>query len=329
MQLIQYGLGPVGCAIARVVLRRGYKFLAAVDSDPHKAGRDLGEVIGWEEKLGVPVYGSFQEVLPAGGGAVVTHATGSFLPAVAPQLLELLEVGCTVISTCEELSYPYLRYPQEAAALAEAARRGGGKVLGTGVNPGFIMDFLPLVLTLCAQEVSALEVRRKVDVASRRGPLQVKVGVGLTPEQFEQGRREGKIGHVGLPESVAMLAAGLGWSLAKIEESVTPVIADRPIVGGVVEVLPGRVAGLHQVATGYREDGEAAIRLDLTMTLGGESLDRITINGTPPLTFEVAGGVHGDLATAAVVVNCIPALAELPPGLYTMLDLNRAHYRAV
>ncbi|MEW5899212.1 MAG: dihydrodipicolinate reductase [Bacillota bacterium] len=326
MEAIQYGLGPVGCTIVRLGFKRGLRYIGAVDCDPGKAGRDLGLAVGLGRELGVPVTEKAEDLLARAGGVVVTHATGSLLKQVLPQLIELLAAGCTVVSTCEELSYPFWAHPEEAAVLDEAAKKHRGRLLGTGVNPGFIMDFLPLCLTLASQEVASVKVERVVDAAGRREPLQKKVGAGLSREEFVRGVESGAIRHVGLPESVAMLAAGLGWPLEKIDEEIEPVISSRRLSTGYVTVEPGGVAGVHQVARGYVNGGGARIVLDLKMAVGEAGVDRITVEGQPPLTLEVTGGVHGDLATASVIVNSIAALASLPPGLHTMLDLARARY---
>lgn len=326
MKALLYGLGPVGCRIAGLGLRRGLRCVGAVDTDPEKVGRDIGQVIGLEEKLGVAVSSDAQELLAKTGGVAVIHATGSSLKAVLPQLIDLLKAGCSVVSTCEELSYPYLTHPREAALLDEVAREHGGRVLGTGVNPGFVMDILPLCLSTAVQEISAVRVERVVDAAKRRQPLQKKVGVGLSPEKFKDGVREGWIKHVGLPESIHMISAGLGWPLDRVEETIEPVISRERLASGYVPVEPGMVAGIHQVATGYVRDAEARITLDLTMVVDGLGVDRVTLDSVPPLTMEVKGGVHGDLGTAAVVINAIHGLASLKPGLHTMLDLVRAHF---
>jgi len=325
MEAIQYGLGPVGGQIARLGLKRGLRFVGAVDTDPAKVGRDMGLVIGLGEKLGVTVTADPVDLLAATGGVAVLHTTGSSLKSVLPQLTGLLEAGCTVVSTCEELSYPFREHPEEAAVLDRVARRNGGRVLGSGVNPGFVMDVLPLCLSTAMQEVTSLRVERVVDAAGRRQPLQKKVGVGLSEDQFREGVNGGWIRHVGLPESICLMAAALGWQLDRLEESIEPVISRERLTSGFVPVDPGRVAGIHQWACGYVGQ-EVKITLDLTMVVDGRGVDRVIIDGLPPLTLEVKGGVHGDLGTAAVVINSLGGLSALEPGLHTMLDLMRAHF---
>ncbi|MDQ7844270.1 MAG: dihydrodipicolinate reductase, partial [Armatimonadota bacterium] len=213
----------------------------------------------------------------------------------------------------EELAYPWHHHPKEATLLDELARRRGGRVIGLGVNPGFVMDALPVVLTAPCRHVDRIAVERVVDAGQRREPLQRKVGVGLTVEAFRRGVDEGTIGHVGLPQSAAMVARALGWRLERIEETVEPE-ADRT----------GRVTGLHQVCRAY-SDGDARITLDLTMATGvGRGRDVIRIDGIPPITVVIDGGIHGDIATWAVLVNAIPRVLAAPPGLLVATQLPPA-----
>ncbi|MDR5694981.1 MAG: dihydrodipicolinate reductase [Armatimonadota bacterium] len=302
IRVIHYGLGPIGLGIARILAQRpGYEIVSAVDLDPEKAGKDLGTLLGGSP-WGVPVSEDEKQAL-AQEADVVVHATRSHLPEVLPQLTTIVARGLNVISTCEELSYPWWRYPEESRRLDHLAREHGVTVVGAGVNPGFAMDVLPILLTAPCKEVRAIRVERVVDVSLRREPLQRKVGLGLSSEEFHQGVQEGRIGHVGLEESVAMIAAALGWNLQRIDHSIEPVLED------------GRVKGLHQVARGVR-DGSVAILLDLTMVAGtAGQRDAVWIEGDPPLRVEVDGGIPGDIATCAIVANAIPAVLDAPPGL--------------
>lgn len=324
-RIICYGLGPIGQGIARLALTRpGIEIVGAVDVDPAKIGRDLGEVLGGE-KLGVTVSESIG-VLNGSGGDVVLHATGSALARVSPQLIEIMEIGADIVSTCEELSYPWTAQPQLAAELDAAARRAGVTVLGTGVNPGYAMDALPLMLTAPCASVEAVRVLRVVDAARRRGPLQKKVGAGLTPEQFAEQVRLGTVRHVGLPESLHMLATSLGWELDSSDDMIEPVIAEQPIVTEFANVQAGQVAGVRQVASGMK-GGREVLRLELRMYLGAtDPQDTIEIDGNPPIRMSIAGGLHGDVATAAMVVNAIPSVARAVPGLASMADAPLVHY---
>jgi len=320
--VIQYGLGPIGCGVARLAARRSnLRLIAAVDIDPNKIGRDVGEVIGLERPLGLPVAASLQEALKIGEARVAFHTTGSRLPRVAGQLKELMQAGLAVVSTCEELAFPYVRNPEIAADLDRVAEASGVAILGTGVNPGFVMDTLALVMTSPCQEVKRITIVRNQDASPRREPLQRKVGAGLTVAEFEKKVQDGSVRHMGLPESLDMVAAGLGWKLDRSEDWIGPIIANRTIRTQYLEVHPGQVAGVHQIGRGYIGD-RLVITLELKMAVGvDDPHDGIEIEGTPNVSMRIAGGLHGDLATAAMVVNAASRILTVSPGLHTMLTM--------
>lgn len=323
IRVLQFGLGPIGRGLARLALERpGLSLVGAVDIAPEFAGRDLGEVLGLGRSLNVPVWGDAAQALAEARPEVVLHATGSHLPAVKEQLLALVEAGAHVVSTCEELSYPFYRYPDLSRELDAAARARGAVLLGTGVNPGFVMDKLVATLLGACQQVDRVEVLRVVDAAGRRGPLQRKVGAGMSVEEFQALAQAGQIGHVGLPESAHMLADVLGLPRDReVTEEIRPKVATKEVKTLFVHVLPGQVAGVDQTARVLVE-GKERVRLHLEMYVGAETpVDAVRVEGVPPLSMRIEGGVHGDLATAAVVVNCVPLVRTLAPGLRTMLDV--------
>lgn len=310
------GLGPIGREILRVLAAKPWaEVVAAVDVDPELTGRDAGEVAGLEDTLDVAVTSSLETDVD-----VVAHATVSSLVKAASQLEPLLRDGVSVASTCEELAYPLT--PDPARRLEAAAREGRATVLGTGINPGFLLDALPAVLTVACQDVERIDALRVVDAAERRRPLQEKVGAGLSPEAWERRRDEGRIRHVGLPESARLLASALGWDDVEIgEELIEPVRAEDRVVTEHVEVEAGQAAGVRQVVTGAR-GGEDVLRLELQMYVGAaRPRDAVEIRGTPPISMVIEGGVQGDRGTAAVVVNMLPAVARAAPGLTTMAEL--------
>jgi 4-hydroxy-tetrahydrodipicolinate reductase len=251
---------------------------------------------------------------------VVLHATGSRLPVVLPQFLALADAGLRIVSTCEELSYPWYHYPQEAQLLDQRAKSKGIAILSTGINPGFIMDFIPLVLSGVCPSVEAVHVRRVVDLSLRRKQLQQKVGVNLTTAEFAAKKAEGGLGHVGLPQTIAMIAAGLGWKLERIDETLDPVIAPRPLESALGRVAAGRVQGQHQFARGWA-GGQERIVLDLKMALDApDAGDFVDLAGPEPVSSAIRG-VQGDIATAAIVVNAVQRVLAAAPGLHTMLDV--------
>ena len=324
LRVVQYGLGPIGLATARVLLdkqRAGLLTLVgAIDIDPQKAGRDLGELLG-EEAVGLIVSDDAEHTLREAGPHVVVHATRSFVPAVQDQLLGCIAAGAHVVSSTEELSYPFERHPEHAATLDAAAKEKGVVVLGTGVNPGYAMDALVLMATGVCTEVDAVAVQRVVDAGKRRGPLQRKVGAGLSLAAFEEKKATGTFGHIGLRESLWLVAAGLGWPLDRIQETLDPVVAEQPVTTPHAEVRQGEVAGIHHAIAGYR-NGTAVVSLDLKMYVGAEEpRDAVQVTGMPPIDLVIRGGIFGDTATVAALVNAVPLVREAAPGLRTVKDL--------
>ena len=329
LRVIQYGVGPIGAGIVRLMLEKpGIEIVGALDVDPAKVGKDLGEVAEAGRETGIRVSDRPEVVLKTSADVVV-HSTSSYLTDVAEQLFGCLEQGLNVISTCEELAYPFRKHPKLSEQLDRMARGRGVAILGTGVNPGFVMDKLVLTLATACQRVFSVSVKRTVNASERRLPLQKKVGAGLTAEEFRSQVEAGRIKHHGLPESAAMLADSLGLSVDNITETIEPVLATDTVRTPFLEVPAGRVAGVRQVARGLSA-GEAMVSLELQMYVGArDPADEVAIHGVPDLSFRIPGGTHGDLATAAVVVNCLPALLEAKPGLRTSRDIPMCFFPGV
>lgn len=321
IRVIQYGVGPIGAGIVRLMLQKPeLEIVGAIDVDPQKAGKDLGTVVGAKGPIGVKISADSQAVLRAGADVVV-HTTSSYLTSVSSQLVECLKAHTHVVSTCEELSYPFRKHPDLSRQLDQVAREHGVALLGTGVNPGFAMDKLILTLATACQYVTKASAHRVVDASKRRQPLQKKVGSGMTVEEFRAQVAAGVIKHHGLPESVAMVADSLGLRVDRIVESIEPVVAKETVRSEYFEVPAGKVVGVSQVALGLA-GSEENVSLKLEMYLGAPgSVDTASIKGTPDLNLTIPGGIHGDLATAAIAVNCIPAMFDVKPGLRTSKDM--------
>jgi 2,4-diaminopentanoate dehydrogenase len=322
IRVVQFGVGPIGASIVRLMRQKhSLEIVGAVDKDPAKAGRDLGEVVGAKDApWGVTVSAAAASVL-AKPVDVVLHTTSSYLPNVMDELLECLSAGCCVVSTCEELAYPFRKHPELSGRLDAAAKEEGVALVGTGVNPGFVMDKLVFVLSAVAQRVDFARAVRIVDASKRRLPLQKKIGAGMTPDEFRAQVAAGIIKHHGLPESIAMVADGLGFALDEITETIEPVIATETVKTEFLEVAPGQVAGVHQIGRGMWE-GEDKIFMELQMYVGAKQpADMVELRGEPNLTLTIPGGTHGDIATAAVAVNAIPAILAATAGLRTVRDL--------
>ena len=322
IRVAQVGLGPIGISVVRQIHERpGMELVAAVDVDPSKAGQDVNDVCA----IGNGASGIRVEAeLNAAGVAradVAVVCTSSSLKTFAPLAESLLGLRLPVVSTTEELSYPFVAHPELAAQIDRAARRADVAVLGTGVNPGFVMDTLAMVMTAPCKQVDRISIDRFQNAATRRVPFQQKIGAGMEVEEFRSRVAEGRMGHIGFSESVAMIAAALGWDLERITDEVEPRIADNETICEAATILPGQVAGIVQRGTGYL-NGQEVIRLHMEAWVGApDSYDSVHVEGEPEMRCRIDGGVPGDIATASLTVNSIPKVLAAPPGLRTMADL--------
>jgi 4-hydroxy-tetrahydrodipicolinate reductase len=322
IRVLHVGLGPIGAAVVRqVASRHGFRIVGGVDIDPAKVGKDLGQVIGLDRTLKVVVSNDIKKAIKASKPDVVALCTSSSLEKVLPQIEAITKAKVPIVSTTEELSYPYYSNKKLAKRIDKLARKAGVAVLGTGVNPGFVMDALPITLTGVCERVDAIRIDRIQDASIRRLPFQQKIGSGLTPKEFEERVDAGTVRHVGLTESIAMIADAMGWKLDRITDEIKPKIASKPVSSKFLTVKKGQVCGLIQDGVGYR-DGKAIITLHMEAYLGApESFDAVRIEGSPALEMKLPGGVHGDVATASIAVNSMPKVIAAPAGLHTMRSL--------
>ncbi|MCF7935467.1 MAG: dihydrodipicolinate reductase [Synergistales bacterium] len=319
------GLGAMGCGIARLLLERGVEIVAAADTDPAKEGRDLGEILELGEKTGVAV-GTVEEA--AGAAAeIALLATSSFVREVRPEILRLVASGKNVISIAEEMAYPQAADPETAAELDAAAGDRGVTILGTGINPGFVLDTLILALTGPCTKVDAVKARRVNDLSPFGATVMATQGVGVPPEAFRQGVGEGRItGHIGFRQSVRMVADALGWKLDEIAETREPIVSTVVRETPRIRVDPGMVAGCNHTARGIVA-GRAVITLEHPQQVsphleGVETGDYIRIEGVPQaVDMVISPEIPGGVGTTAMAVNMIPHVLAAPPGLTSMLDL--------
>jgi 4-hydroxy-tetrahydrodipicolinate reductase len=323
IRVVHIGLGPIGAAVARqIASRKGFQIVGAVDIEPAMQGRDAGDVIALGRKLRVKVTADIGKTLRATKPDVAVLCTSSSLRDVVPQFEEVLKRRVPIVTTTEEAAYPASYNRRVAKHLDELARKAKVAVLGTGVNPGFTMDALPIALTAMCERVDRVEVRRVQDARIRRLPFQQKIGAGLTREQFQRKVDDGSVRHVGFSESIQMIADALGWKLQRITDDVKPVIAERTVESELLAVDAGYVCGIIQDGAGW-VDGEPRISLRLEAYLGApESYDSVLIEGSPRIHSTIDGGVHGDIATASMTVNAIPAVLAAEPGFRTMRDVR-------
>ena len=350
-----YGLGAMGQGIARLAVERtGLRVVGAADIDPTLAGHDVGDVLELGRTLGVRVEADAAHALHTTSALVVIHATTAGLRDVFPQLMDCIEAGRNVISTAEELVCPDANpeVGELAQKLDDAARANGVVVLGIGLNPGYIMDALPLMLSAPCVDLKRVHLRRIVDAARLWSPLPPRIGAGLDVVAFTKLARERTIGHVGLSQSLMLLAGAFGWqldpqpaahdltevkpgklvrSVGSVVEILEPIIAHRRITTDSLTVEAGQVAGIRQIALGWVDRVEV-LRLDLDMFIGAPyPQDEIEIDATPPVRLTIPGGLHDDMATIGIGLNTIGAVVERArtrPGLATVADLTPFHFRA-
>ena len=318
---VHVGIGPLGQKLVRYTIERGcFNIVGAVDPDPQKAGKDLGELCGIEP-LGITVRSTLNDALAKRSADVALLTTISSLVAIESQVAELAQAGLSIVSTCEELFFPWKTNPEVAGRIDRMCVQNAVACVGTGVNPGYLMDLLPAFLTGLCQDVRKVEVWRIQDASVRRVPFQQKIGAGLTLEEFEIKKKAGTLRHVGLPESLDFIAHRLGWKLDRSVETLEPVIAEEQIDSGYKPIAKGMACGVQQVGRGFVGDREV-ITLNFKAAVGEpESYDQVHIDGEPPIQSRIAGGVNGDVATCAITLNAVRSILQASPGLKTMADI--------
>jgi 4-hydroxy-tetrahydrodipicolinate reductase len=323
IRVIAYGLGAIGRSAAVLALSKSnMQLVGAVDRDPKLAGQDLGPVLGLNRQLGLKIADKPAVLFSQVQADAVIHCTSSSFAVVYDQMVEIVQAGLHCVTSCEEALFPRYRHPELAAKLDDLCLKHGRAIVGTGVNPGFVIDTLALAATGACQKVNSIRVIRVVDASTRREALQRKVGVGISEAQFKKLAKEQKIRHVGLTESLVFLADALGWKVDDVNETIGPILATKPITTQYFTAKPGQVAGVHQIAT-CRQAGRDVLRLELQMYADAVNpRDEIVIDGVPPLKLVLEGGVAGDLATPALLVNSLPLLIDARPGLHTMRTLG-------
>ena len=302
MRIGVYGFGSIGRLVAKLAIDWGWEIAGVIDIDPHVVGRDVGEVLGLGEKIGVEVSRDIDALATAD---VVIHATGSYLDKVFNQIVSVVDMGIDVVSTCETLAYPYYRYPVLARKLDSIAKSRGVAVIGTGINPGFLLDTLAIVLSAPFNAVKSIKAIRSVDAAKRRESFRKKIGIGLDPQKATEKLRKGEItGHVGYAESAMLIADAAGVQPTKVTEEQTIVVADSDIESHGIKVLKGMVKGIKGYGAVYIGDREA-VRVEFHAYVGAEEYEEIDISGRDYSVKWRSTGTPGDIGTAAIVLNKI------------------------
>jgi 4-hydroxy-tetrahydrodipicolinate reductase len=329
VRVVSYGIGVIGKRLARHLLtKKGVEIVGAIDINPEIVGKDLGEVLGIDA-LGVIISNDADGVLSKTKPEIVCHTTMSYLRQTYDQFAQILRHGVNVVSTCEELAYPYATKEggEYAEKLDQLAKENSATLLGTGINPGFLMDTLPIFLTGVCTRVDDIYITRQMDAATRRVPFQKKIGAGLSIGEFSEKITNHEItGHVGLEQSIQMIADAVGWELDEIKvDQVQPVVLDEDGASDAIEVPKGHNAGSMQMAYGMKE-GKALITMDFKAYIGApEEFDSVTIRGEPPINEKTSPCVHGDFGTIAITSNMIPQVINSDPGFKTMVDMPPPH----
>ncbi len=317
----------MGSGVARLVLeKRGLELVGAFGRRAEREGMDVGQAIGLDRDLGIALACDLEEAIERAQPEIAIQTTCSTVDDAMDELTTLLRRGIHVISIAEEMAYPAYRSPNAAHELQRLAADNGASILGTGINPGFVLDTLIITLTGICADIESISAHRVNDL-SPYGPSVLKSqGVGLTEAAFRQGVEDGSVvGHIGFPESICLIAAALGWEIERIEESREPILSRVPRQTEFITIEPGRTAGCFHKALAYRQ-GAPVIELVhpqqvLPRLEGVETGDTIEIRGTPDIRLAGTPELPGDIGTIAIAVNAIPRVLNSAPGLHTMLDL--------
>jgi hypothetical protein len=330
-RVIQIGFGTLGKWIAKAIIeRKNLQLAAVVDINPVLHGKQVEDLLELNQKTATTISSDLLATLDDLGDNppdIAFIATSSHLKEVKSTISTCLQGGMDVLSLCEELSYPYVRHPQLSKELHNLALSEGKTLLGTGINPGFLMDLLPIILTAPCQRVEKIHVTRNMNSSSRRDAFQKKVGTGMTEEDFKEAIANGTItGHVGLVESIHMIGAALNLQLDHIEEfPPEPVIATQKIVTTYTTVNPGHVRGLKSKGVGQK-GGETVITLDFNAYADASpAYDEVRIEGLPSIQQRIEGGMPGDEGTVGMLINLVPLVIAAPSGLLTMKDIPCPH----
>ena len=305
VRVVLCGMGAIGTEILGYLVKRSHEVVGVVDTDPQKVGRTVAELTGLP--LAIRVSASIREV-PLDNAEVAIFSTKSRIAELADDITYAATKGLDVVTTSEEMAYPPYAGASFAPALDKVATENDVTIVGVGVNPGFVMDLVPSLITTATKNPTSIHVVRSVDVSRRRRQLQAKTGVGHTRAKFEKEMEEGALGHVGLVESAHLIALSLGKPLEELRHGVFPVMGSEDYVMGVRQFAEGKVGNCH-------------IRLDLEMSMTSADFDVVEVKGDPEIKLRFEKGVFGDSATVALTVHAAEKVGRARAGLITVLDL--------
>lgn len=324
-----WGFGAMGSGMAKMILKKtGIEIVAVCDRNENRLGKSIYDVLDIErvERPEVIIKSNPDEVFSEKCADVVLIATDSFTKGAFDKIKLVLEKKINVISTAEEMAFPKAQEPELAEKLDKIAKENGVSVLGTGINPGFVLDLLILALTGTCEEVDYIKAARVNDLSPFGNAVMIEQGVGVTKDVFDKGVEEGSIaGHVGFPESINMITEGIGWNLEKVKQTREPIMSSVYRKSEYAEVEAGNVAGCRQCGYGY-VNGKMKIEMEhpqqILPHLEGQSTgDYVSIKGIPNIDLQITPEIPGGIGTIAMCVNSIPHVINAKPGLKTMLDI--------
>ncbi len=321
LRILHIGLGPLGQRIISDYYSRGVaEVIGAIDVSPALAGKPLSSIAAGAPRS-VKVLSSLSDFKAWKKVDAVVVTTASDLRKCADTFRNVIMHGLPIVTTCEEAVWPWLRHEALSNQLDKLCRKHGARLLGTGVNPGYLMDTVPVFATAVSKSVTSLKIHRIQDATTRRIPFQKKIGATLDAAAFKAGIKAGWLRHVGLGESLHFVANAMGWTIDRWNETINPVIATKAMKCGLGPIKKGNACGVVQTAAGY-----AGVKKVLEFTFQAaigqaDPHDRVIVEGEPKLDLKFQGGVHGDVATSSITINAITPLIGAQPGLHTMATI--------
>jgi len=287
IRVIQFGLGAMGSVMVKIVLeKKELELVGAVIRSDEDNGKDIGKLIGLNKKTGIKASNNPEEVFKKAKADIMLHAAVSYVPQVWEQIKPAVVSGINVVTIAEEMGYPFVKYPSLSREMDKTAKKHNVSILGSGINPGFAMDLMPLIISGICREVKSVRVTRVIDFSPFGPSIQKNIGIGMNAKEFKNKLKSKKLPlHIGLPESTYMLASGLQWKIDKLMEKREPVLAKHSIkVPGYMTVQKGKVAGFNHRCFGFYKGKKLITLEELGRVDPHEKYENIiTIEGKPKL----------------------------------------------
>lgn len=327
VKVIIWGLGAMGGGIADMLLTKKGIDIVGVADRAQKVGQSMYDCIKTEkgDRPDVTIQAA-EDIIKPGAADIVILCTDSFTKNAFPKLKFIMEQGINAITSAEEMAYPAAQEPELAAELDKIAKENGVSCLGTGINPGHIMDLLVLVMTGCMTNVEHI-LSKRVNSLSPFGPtVMEEQGIGISVEEFNERKANGTMsGHVGFAESIGMMAEGLGLTVDKFSQDMNPIATDVDRKSPYGFAAAGSCAGVAMEADATLSNG-MEIRMEHPQQIEPEQVgiqtgDYVIIKGTPNINMVNSPEVEGGQGTIAMCANMIPQVINAEPGLQTMITL--------